>query len=95
MRIGELNSYSRMAAFSGPYRNAMKLAADAVSARGGVMGGRPLVSRSKARSVPLIKARSRSRMIRVAMRLLGAQSLGAALLSDTHRLAAEAAARKQ
>jgi hypothetical protein len=95
VRIGELNSYSRMAAFSVPYRNATNLAADAVNARGGLMGGRPLVSRSKARTVPPITARSRSRMIRVAMRVLGAQSLGAALLPDTHRLAAEAAERKQ
>jgi len=42
VRIGELNSYARMAAFSVPYRNAMQLAADAVNAAGGVMGGRPL-----------------------------------------------------
>jgi branched-chain amino acid transport system substrate-binding protein len=42
VRIGELNSYARMAAFSVPYRNAMQLAADAINARGGVMGGRPL-----------------------------------------------------
>jgi branched-chain amino acid transport system substrate-binding protein len=42
IRIGELNSYSRMAAFSVPYRNAMQLAADAINRAGGVMGGRPL-----------------------------------------------------
>ena len=42
IRIGELNSYSRMAAFSVPYRNAMQLAADQINAAGGVMGGRPL-----------------------------------------------------
>jgi branched-chain amino acid transport system substrate-binding protein len=42
IRIGELNSYSRMAAFSVPYRNAMQLAADTINRAGGVMGGRPL-----------------------------------------------------
>jgi branched-chain amino acid transport system substrate-binding protein len=42
VRIGELNSYSRMAAFSVPYRNAMQLAADTINRAGGVMGGRPL-----------------------------------------------------
>lgn len=42
IRIGELNSYSRMAAFAVPYRNAMQLAQEAVNAAGGVMGGRPL-----------------------------------------------------
>jgi len=40
IRIGELNSYSRMAAFAVPYRNAMQQAQDAVNAAGGVMGGR-------------------------------------------------------
>ena len=40
IRIGELNSYSRMAAFAVPYRNAMQLGQDAVNAAGGVMGGR-------------------------------------------------------
>jgi branched-chain amino acid transport system substrate-binding protein len=42
IRIGELNSYSRMAGFTIPYRNAMQLAADQVNRAGGVMGGRPL-----------------------------------------------------
>ncbi|MBR0648795.1 ABC transporter substrate-binding protein [Roseomonas terrae] len=40
IRIGELNSYARMAAFAVPYRNAMQLAQDQVNAAGGVMGGR-------------------------------------------------------
>jgi len=40
VRIGELNSYGRMAAFAVPYRNAMTLAAEQVNAAGGVMGGR-------------------------------------------------------
>ncbi len=42
VRIGELNSYARMAAFSVPYRNAIQLAADQINQAGGVMGGRPL-----------------------------------------------------
>jgi branched-chain amino acid transport system substrate-binding protein len=42
VRVGELNSYARMAAFSVPYRNAMQLAADTINRAGGVMGGRPL-----------------------------------------------------
>lgn len=42
VKVGELNSYSRMAAFAGPYRNAMQLAMEEINAKGGVMGGRPL-----------------------------------------------------
>ncbi len=42
IKVGELNSYARMAAFAVPYRNAMQLALDAVNAAGGVMGGRRL-----------------------------------------------------
>src|ERR687889_2592394 len=42
IRIGELNSYSRMAAFAVPYRNAMQLAQDEINAKGGVLGGRKL-----------------------------------------------------
>jgi branched-chain amino acid transport system substrate-binding protein len=42
IRIGELNSYARMAAFAAPYRNAMQMAQDEINAAGGVMGGRPI-----------------------------------------------------
>ncbi len=44
IRVGELNSYSRMAAFAVPYRNAMQLAQDEINAAGGIkaMGGRKL-----------------------------------------------------
>jgi branched-chain amino acid transport system substrate-binding protein len=44
IRIGELNSYSRMAAFAVPYRNAMQLAADEINKAGGIkaLGGRPI-----------------------------------------------------
>jgi branched-chain amino acid transport system substrate-binding protein len=42
IKIGELNSYSRMAAFTVPYRVAMQLAVDEINARGGVLGGRKL-----------------------------------------------------
>jgi branched-chain amino acid transport system substrate-binding protein len=42
VRVGELNSYSRFAAFAVPYRNAMQLALDEVNAHGGVLGGRTL-----------------------------------------------------
>ncbi len=41
IRIGEINSYSRMAAFALPYRNAIQMAQDEINARGGAMG-RPL-----------------------------------------------------
>ena len=41
IRIGELNSYSRMAAFAVPYRNAMQLAQDEINAKG-VLGGRKI-----------------------------------------------------
>jgi branched-chain amino acid transport system substrate-binding protein len=42
VRIGELNSYARMAAFAVPYRNAIQMAQEEVNAAGGVLGGRPL-----------------------------------------------------
>jgi branched-chain amino acid transport system substrate-binding protein len=42
VRVGELNSYSRMAVFSVPYRNGMQLAQEEINARGGVLGGRKL-----------------------------------------------------
>jgi branched-chain amino acid transport system substrate-binding protein len=42
VKIGELNSYSRMAAFAGPYRNGMQLAMDEINAKGGLLGGRKL-----------------------------------------------------
>src|ERR671916_832497 len=42
IKIGELNSYSRMAAFAVPYRNAIQLAQDEINAKGGVLGGRKI-----------------------------------------------------
>jgi branched-chain amino acid transport system substrate-binding protein len=42
IRIGELNSYTRLAAFCVPYRNAMQLAQDEINAKGGVLGGRKI-----------------------------------------------------
>jgi len=42
IRVGEMNSYSRFAAFAVPYRNGMQLAQDEINAKGGVLGGRPL-----------------------------------------------------
>jgi branched-chain amino acid transport system substrate-binding protein len=42
VRIGELNSYSRMAVFSVPYRNGMQLAQEEINAKGGVMGGKKM-----------------------------------------------------
>jgi branched-chain amino acid transport system substrate-binding protein len=44
IRIGELNSYSRMAAFAVPYRNGMQLAMEQINAAGGIAGlaNRPL-----------------------------------------------------
>ena len=42
VKVGELNSYARMAAFAVPYRNAMQLAIDEINAKGGVLGGRNL-----------------------------------------------------
>ncbi|HYZ31474.1 MAG TPA: ABC transporter substrate-binding protein [Crenalkalicoccus sp.] len=41
IRVGELNSYGRMAAFAVPYRNAIQLALEQVNAAGGV-AGRPI-----------------------------------------------------
>jgi branched-chain amino acid transport system substrate-binding protein len=42
VRIGELNSYSRMAVFSVPYRNGMQLAQEEINAKGGVLKGRKM-----------------------------------------------------
>jgi branched-chain amino acid transport system substrate-binding protein len=42
VKIGELNSYSRMAVFSVPYRNGMQLAQEEINAKGGVLGGRKM-----------------------------------------------------
>jgi branched-chain amino acid transport system substrate-binding protein len=42
VRIGELNSYSRMAAFAVPYRNGMQLAQDEINTKGGVLKGRKM-----------------------------------------------------
>src|SRR3712207_4465299 len=38
IRIGELNSYSRWAAFTVPYRNGWQLALEEINAKGGVNG---------------------------------------------------------
>ena len=42
VKIGELNSYSRMAVFAVPYRNGMQLAQEEINAKGGVMKGRKM-----------------------------------------------------
>jgi len=42
IKIGEINSYSGMAAFTIPYRNGWTLAIDEINAKGGLLGGRPL-----------------------------------------------------
>jgi branched-chain amino acid transport system substrate-binding protein len=42
VRVGELNSYGRFAAFAVPYRNGMQLAEEEINADGGVLGGRKL-----------------------------------------------------
>ena len=42
IKIGELNSYARWAAFTIPYRNGWQLALDEINAKGGVLGGRRL-----------------------------------------------------
>jgi branched-chain amino acid transport system substrate-binding protein len=42
LRIGELNSYSRFAAFAVPYRNGMQLAQEEINSKGGVLGGQKL-----------------------------------------------------
>jgi branched-chain amino acid transport system substrate-binding protein len=38
IKLGELNSYARQAAFTVPYRNGWQLALDEINARGGVLG---------------------------------------------------------
>jgi len=40
--VGEINSYSRIPAFTLPYRKGWELAVEQINARGGVLGGRPL-----------------------------------------------------
>ncbi|SDG42107.1 ABC transporter substrate-binding protein [Roseospirillum parvum] len=42
VRIGEINSYARLGAFTEPYRKGWELAVQQINAAGGVLGGRPL-----------------------------------------------------
>ncbi|ABC21367.1 ABC transporter substrate-binding protein [Rhodospirillum rubrum] len=42
IRIGEINSYSQIPAFTLPYRNGWQLAVEQINAAGGLLGGRPL-----------------------------------------------------
>jgi branched-chain amino acid transport system substrate-binding protein len=42
VKVGELNSYGRFAAFAVPYRNGMQLAQEEINGKGGVLGGRKL-----------------------------------------------------
>lgn len=42
VRIGEINSYARLGAFTEPYRKGWELAVAEINAAGGVLGGRPL-----------------------------------------------------
>jgi branched-chain amino acid transport system substrate-binding protein len=42
VKVGELNSYARFAAFAVPYRNGIQLAESEINAKGGVLGGRKL-----------------------------------------------------
>src|SRR5215470_16751271 len=42
VKIGELNSYGRFAAFAVPYRNGMQLAEEEINSKGGALGGRKL-----------------------------------------------------
>ncbi len=42
VKVGELNSYARWAAFTLPYRNGWQLALEEINAKGGVLGGRKI-----------------------------------------------------
>ncbi len=42
VRVGEINSYTAVPAFTLPYRNGWRLAVEQINAAGGVAGGRPL-----------------------------------------------------
>jgi branched-chain amino acid transport system substrate-binding protein len=42
VKVGEINSYSRIPAFTLPYRNGWELALEQINAAGGVLNGRPL-----------------------------------------------------
>jgi branched-chain amino acid transport system substrate-binding protein len=42
VKVGELNSYNRFAAFAVPYRNGLELALEEINSKGGVLGGRRL-----------------------------------------------------
>jgi branched-chain amino acid transport system substrate-binding protein len=42
VKVGELNSYGRFAAFAVPYRNGIQLAQDEINSKGGLLGGRKL-----------------------------------------------------
>ncbi|WP_207482042.1 ABC transporter substrate-binding protein [Arenibaculum pallidiluteum] len=43
VRIGEINSYTGLPAFTIPYRNGWELAVEEINAKGGVLGGRKIV----------------------------------------------------
>jgi len=46
IKIGDLNSYKRLPAFTGPYKNGLELALEEINAKGGVMGKKlELISR--------------------------------------------------
>lgn len=42
IRVGEINSYTRMTAFTDPYKKGWELALEQVNSAGGVRGGRPI-----------------------------------------------------
>lgn len=42
VKVGEMFSYAKIAAFADPYRNGWQLAIEEINANGGVMGGRPI-----------------------------------------------------
>ena len=42
VKIGDMNSYKRLPAFTIPYKNGVDLAVEQINAGGGVLGGRPL-----------------------------------------------------
>ena len=65
VKIGELNSYSRMAAFAVPYRNGMQLAQDEINAKGGVHR-----AAARSRSCSATTARTPGDAVRVAEELL-------------------------
>ena len=92
VRIGDINSYDAIPAFTEPYRNGWQLAVDEINKAGGVLGGRPLevVSRDDGGQPDLAAAAAESLVSRA-----GTVILSGTFLSRTGLAVADFARRRR